>query len=389
MINLLKKINGILNKDYKSVYFLGNNYHSFYSLSKGLKKLGWKTFCFNPDIGCPYIHNYDAQGDLSKFGPALQVFFNILLHYKFLHIYSDTRDNIYKGSKNLYFLKKILTISFLKKVGVKILYTPSGCYQGSTSKEINILSPGVCDKCIWQNTSVCDDKKNKDIINWIKKNVDVYVGEIDLPRKISFSSIGYRLPLSALDLEHYNIFNLKIPNDFIIDNPDNKIIIFTAFGNEYIRTSETKDIKGKKIIIKAINKLIEEGYPILHFHATEVLSKYMRYYQIQADLVVDQLNYGTIGSSAREALMLGKPTICHVSKLVRETNIAMKSCPAIDANEENVYDVIKKYISNKDLLKIVGLASREWAIKWYSHDSCAQRYERLIQNILEKKPLMS
>ena len=43
-------------------------------------------------------------------------------------------------------------------------------------------------------------------------------------------------------------------------------------------------------------------------------NKDVRFIQVQADIVVDQLNYGRYGAQAREGMMLGRPTVCYINK---------------------------------------------------------------------------
>ena len=60
-------------------------------------------------------------------------------------------------------------------------------------------------------------------------------------------------------------------------------------------------------VMAAIEKLKAEGLPVQLYFATEVPSRSVRFIQVQADIVVDQLNYGRIGANARESMMLGRP----------------------------------------------------------------------------------
>ena len=61
-----------------------------------------------------------------------------------------------------------------------------------------------------------------------------------------------------------------------------------------------------------IDKLKLEGIDVemIFFHG--VPNKELRYYQAQADIVVDMLTYGFFGAEVREAMMLGKPVVCYL-----------------------------------------------------------------------------
>jgi hypothetical protein len=373
-------------KPAKSVYFIGNSYNAFYTLAESLRKNGWKAKSVSPDRDQQFVQNYHMLVDLSTTRDSVRVFLDIIFNYRFLHVYNRTNQLIYTGLNP--FLKILLTAENLKKCGVSIIFTPSGCLDGSTSKEINIITGGLCNKCIWQgNDLVCNDKRNQKRINWIMKNCSLFSNEVDLPKKLSYSSIGLNLPLSPLNSE---ILNPKIivPTSYKISKKKDEVLVFTAYGNENIRKNDQRDIKGKKYIMDAINRIIEEGYPVKHFHATSIPSKDMKYYQVQADIIVDQLNYGTIGSAAREGMMLGKLVVCHVSELVRGTNVAMRNCPAIDATEESIYEVLKKLVlmSRKERLSI-GEKSRRWMLQWFDVGVCADRYGKILSCLANKESL--
>lgn len=373
-------------KKTQSVYFIGNCYHSFYLLSQTLKKRGWKAISVNPDGECWLAPYADKNVCLTISSQALKVFFEVAFKYKFLQVYNRTENTIYTGVNPL--LKHLLSAKNLRKCGVHIIYTPSGCLDGSTAGEINKITQGLCNKCIWQgNDWVCNDKTNQKKIEWIMENCVLFSNEVDLPKKLSYTDIGLRIPLLPLCAETLNP-SLGVPPEFKISKQKNEIIVFTAFGNEHLRSNKQKDIKGKKYILSAINQLIEEGHPIKHFHATSIPSQNMKYYQVQADIIVDQLNYGTIGAAAREGMMLGKPVICHVSDLMRRSNIAMKGCPAINATEESIYEALKDLILMPASERLeIGKRSREWMLKWFDADVCAARYEKITECILNKEPL--
>ena len=66
------------------------------------------------------------------------------------------------------------------------------------------------------------------------------------------------------------------------------------------RNINDKDIKGSMHYFSAVNKLIDEGFEIEH-HIYEIqILESMRYYQVQADIIVEQLIYGWWGSTAIE-----------------------------------------------------------------------------------------
>ena len=66
----------------------------------------------------------------------------------------------------------------------------------------------------------------------------------------------------------------------------------------------------------------------------------MKYYQVQADIVVEQLIYGWWGSTGVETMSLGKPVICYLRESqMKEFNNnypEIKSIPIVKANVFNI-----------------------------------------------------
>jgi hypothetical protein len=385
---LLAKIKRLMHQRAKSVIFIGNNYNSFFILATALRQRGWHTSSINPDIGCKFVQNSHREVRLYLFKDALPLFLDILFNYQFLHVYNRTDNAIYAGADP--FLKEILCVKNLRKCGVRVIFSPSGCLNGSTSNEINAITGGLCNKCIWQgNDLVCNDSINQRMIDWIETNCSVYSNEVDHPKRLSKTEIGFNLPLSPLDSREYSE-NLSVPQNLIISKKPDELLIMTAFANESTRAdvSRGRDIKGKKYILDAIRRLKSEGKAICHFHASDVPVKNMKYYQSQADIIVDQLNYGSIGSASREGMMLAKPVVCFISEHIRESNISMKDCPAISANEETIYGVLKGLLEAKENeRREIGEKSRRWMLKWFDADVCASRYEKLANAVLNKRSL--
>ncbi len=384
IISLFKRNNKIVDK---SVYFIGNNYNAFYTLALGLQDRGWKACSMNPYEPNDFIQNYHVYANLADDIEALKVFFDVLFNYRILHVYNRTIQSLYTGTSLV--LRFLLRVEILRLNGIFIYFSPSGCLDGSTTQEINEITRGLCDKCIWQNNmQVCNDVYNKNKIKWIVKNCKLFTNEVDWDKALAKSKIGCNIPIvSPIDSRIYDP-ELIVPEEFRISKKPHELVIFTAFGNESLRSNDTRDIKGKKFMIAAINQLIAEGYPICHFHASNIPAKNMKYYQVQSDIIIDQLNYGSIGSSTREGMMLAKPVICHIASKIRNFNIAMKDCPAIDASEETIYEVLKNLVllPNEERL-LIGKKSREWMLKWCNYDVSAERYEKVYEYIKKGKSL--
>ncbi len=69
-------------------------------------------------------------------------------------------------------------------------------------------------------------------------------------------------------------------------------------------------MKGTHVFVPLAERLKRQGLDVelMFFH--DVPSTKIRYYQAQADIVLDQLTIGWFGANGRESLMLGKPVVC-------------------------------------------------------------------------------
>ena len=79
-----------------------------------------------------------------------------------------------------------------------------------------------------------------------------------------------------------------------------------------------KEQKGSQYVYRAFERLKSEGYNIEYVYLNNIKSSDMRYYQIQADIVVEQLIYGWWGSTGVETMSLGKPVICYLRRSWKE-----------------------------------------------------------------------
>jgi glycosyltransferase involved in cell wall biosynthesis len=156
-------------------------------------------------------------------------------------------------------------------------------------------------------------------------------------------------------------------------------------GNYETRSNEGRNIKGTPAIRAAVERLQGDGIPVRLVFATGVKNKEVRFLQVQADVIVDQLNYGRYGATAREAMMLGKPAICYINpnELTPATVLSsIREVPLVSATEATVYQVLKDLLLSPEKRQRIGRAGREYALKWHSADACAERYERIYDAIV-------
>jgi hypothetical protein len=182
---------------------------------------------------------------------------------------------------------------------------------------------------------------------------------------------------------------LEIPPQAKIERQPGELLVYHAVGNDNIRRVGERDIKGTGAVLAAIDRLRAEGMPVRLFFATDIPSRDVRFYQVQADIVVDQLNYGRLGANARESLMLGRPLVTNVNRGLPAGPPYMTEVPAVHATEETIYEVLKMLLNDPERRRVLGAAGRKFALKWHSIDACAQRFERVIDRIRKGLPAES
>jgi hypothetical protein len=169
-----------------------------------------------------------------------------------------------------------------------------------------------------------------------------------------------------------------------VPREDGDILVYHAVGNIKTRRGNGRDIKGSTAVEAAIEKLRAEGIPLKLFFATDLPITEVRYYKAQADIVIDQLNYGRIGANARESFMMGKPVI---TRLIAEQPFPLPplrsvlEAPALDASEATIEAVLRKLALDPGLRRTMSQRSREYALRWYAADECARRFEIVIDRV--------
>jgi hypothetical protein len=285
------------------------------------------------------------------------------LKYKYHFCYSGI-DKFYLGEKRLGLTKLFgdsfrIYLSLAKLLNCKVIHFPSGCLQEETKEHWSKYEDGnVCNNCGWGEV-VCNDKKNIKAFNLLKKYCDLSIG------LGCFDSNQFPLTHIKYKVLDFNIWNsdIIIPQEYKLP-PTENLRILHGFVNEN-RTKEEKNIKGSPYIIDAVKKLQDEGYKVELLQLNHIQSRQMRYYQLQADIIVDQLIYGWWGSSGVECLGLGKPVICFLrpsfKKFFLEVFREYPDLPIIESDVKNIYPVIKRLITNQDSLIEIGNNSRKFA----------------------------
>jgi hypothetical protein len=379
----------------RSAVFLHNSYYHFNCISAALRKRGWDAITVSleaPDS--PQQQFYHGE-DIRLFDPdpermleQTRTFLRqVPERFGAVHFYGMGQPSLFQAHwENV---EAPLAIPWdlleLRRHRVVIGYMPSGCLDGGYQSSIGPLSHGVCEKCVWQHRpDVCTDARSRAWNQKLERLCDWVglEGDYATPERIGPKTV-YGPVVTALDPERWHP-HLSPPEDMRLEREGNETLIYHAVGNYSIRREGDRDIKGTEAIMEAVERLKAEGLPLRLVFAHQIPSTKVRFVQVQADIVVDQLNYGRYGANAREAMMLGKPTICRLSAEQGGTLGRLRpidEVPMVHATEETITDALRELVVNKARRLELGRRARAFAIAWHGQDACAARYERVIDSI--------
>jgi glycosyltransferase involved in cell wall biosynthesis len=377
----------------KSVLFVRPDYHCTFFYRSELRKIGWRADIYVP-WGYPNQLLY-SQEDLKrpfKWGPFKYSpgnFANLFLasawyllngwRYEFhvyygkppewLNIYSRFSPN---GTQDL-------SLRVAKIWGCKLVFLPSGCYEELSKREFSQLDNGaVCGNCgFWDR---CNDLNvNYPHFGRVRKYFDITIGTGSTPTtELQTTHMKWK----AIDLSLWKP-GLLIPESHQIAKSPNLRILHSFSSNG--RDFEGRNIKGSPFIRQAVEKLIDEGHQLELMHLTEVPSSEMRFYQAQADIVVEQLRYGWWGSTGVETMALGKPVICYLRPSWKEFFFKnfpeYDSLPIIEANVDTIYESLKLLIEDEGYRLRKGKESREFAEQHFNPAINTKNFENHLLSL--------
>jgi len=380
------------------VLFAGQMYYHTWYLSRALRKLGWKADVLNWDPSEQdqiYYHGEDFRlfyrrrtallrhlkfyakalfkYDIFHFSNAYGIQFGELLHGFFQKCFGEYSD-----------------VTLLKHLGKKVVYSINSCLDGASQASLDTLDPAVCAICKWHEVpSVCSDQRN---LTWGRMRnslADYIVGTAYSPTDYNTDLKVHQVPeFYCLDPKFWSP-DLLIPSNYQLPLARETVKIFHSVGNFDLRTSGlTKNLKCTHIYLPLVEQLKREGYNVDLIFFVDVPNKKLRYYQAQADIVVDMLTYGWFGATVREAMMLGKPAVCFLRPewlefARREIPEYVDELPVISATPETVHDVVRDLVENPEKRREIGIRSRNFAVKWHSAEVAARKFDQIYSNLLE------
>ena len=374
-----------INKGKRKILFVRPDYHSTFFLVKQLHYLGWnasifidqsypKKLLYSKKYICGLKHfngNNIFLKAINYISQVLQyyyliMFYDYIIYYSKIPLFSRLDKFLSFGYKHfsfeLFFIRRIL-----KK---KIIYLPSGCREELFKRDYIKIDSNICSNCGYETK--CNDKINNQLFDRLNKysNLNYGSGFLEFTR---YKNKVFKF--KSIDLKLWSK-NLVIPNKHQFEKNRSIKILHSHFLNQSQRNENKKNIKGTPHIEKAIDKLINEGYGIEKIILEDIPSNEMRFYQAQADIVVDQLIFGQWGSTAIECMALSKPVICYLNPVFKNnflTNFPeYDDLPIVEANTSTIYEVLKELIENSELRKQIGMRSRNFVERHYDPEKNAK-----------------
>lgn len=381
----------------RSVLFVRPDYHCSFFYRDELRKNGWKADIYVPNIYPEYLlysssdilrspKIKNSKNSILRLIDIIMNFFwwhTIFWRYS-THIYYG-RPPVLQGIDKFLSLLKIFRKDFVwelsisKLFNINLIYIPSGCRDNDLKKTWSTFDSGnVCNNCGYYNQ--CDDLINEISFKIIRKYFSFSMGG-DSEAKSS-SQIECKInKYKSIDLDLWSP-NLEIPEEYLLPKTKNLRILHSAFLDKSGRSWKGRNIKGSPYIIEAIKRLKEEGHSVEYFFINNKKSNEMRFYQAQADIVVEQLIYGWWGSTFVEASALGKPVVCYLRPSFKNfflNNFSeYRNLPILEADTKSIYDVLKRLVVDSDLRTKSGIESRVFAEQHFDSEKNAQSLIKLI-----------
>ena len=381
-----------------AILFAGQAYYNAWYLSRELRKLGWRADVLNWDTN-PfnelYYHGEDIRLDTNgRFPLARHLGFYqwALRTYDILH-FTNMRGMKFSPLLESFFARRFspgAELRLAKRLGKKIVYTNNACQDGVAQTSFAAWGDrAVCEDCVWREVpAVCSDEGN---LAWGAFRNELADFQILLGGNRADYNVDPRVHevpgFYCLDETFWDP-DLLVPTNYRLPIAESTVKVYHAVGNMQSRTDTAgRNIKSTHIWAPLLAELKAEGHDVELVFFRDVPNKDLRYYQVQADIVVDMLTYGWFGATTREALMLGKPVICNLrsawlDQMRAEIPEYVDELPVVHATPETARDVLLDLVEHPEKRAEIGRRSREFAVKWHSARSGAAQLDPIYRRLL-------
>lgn len=383
----------------RSVLFAGQAFYHAWYLSRELRKLGWKADVLNWDptpSAQGLYHGEDVrlvERDRLDFVRHGAFFARAMRDYDVLH-FSNMGGIRFSNPLHDFVAHRFAPeaeIRLAKRLGKKIVYTNNGNKDGVSKTAFSAWGPWrVCDDCNLRDKPLeCSDEVN---LSWGAVRNEL----ADFQCLLGGNRADFNDDPSVHEVPEFYCMDpelwrpdLLVPSNFRLPLRDETVKIYHAVGSAASRSDlETmRNIKSTHIYLPVIEALKAAGHDVELIFFTDVPNRQVRFYQSQADIVVDMLKFGFFGANIREAMMLGKPAVCFLrsewlESMRREIPEYVDELPVVCATPDDVYEVLEGLILDPARRADLGRRGREFALKWHSSPVAARVFDRIYSELL-------
>jgi hypothetical protein len=382
------------------VLFAGQSYYHAWYLSRELRKLGWRADVLNWDVapdsqgfyhGQDYAFSWDAARPKRSVARHAAFYLRSLPRYDVFH-FSNTHGMRFGHELHdlvAHRFHPYAEIELLRRLGKKIVYSNNGCLDGVSQTSFAAWGARpVCLDCPWrERPEICSDERN---LAWgFNRNrlAHFQCNTGDNRKDYNDDPSVHEVPqFFCLDPDLWRP-DLEVPDRWRLDLPASTVRIYHAVGHFQQRTVNGRNLKSSHIYVPLIERMKAEGYDVELIFVHGVPNRDVRFTQVQADIVVDMLTFGWFGSNVREAMMLGKPVVCHLReewlrRMRREIPDYVDELPIVNATPETVEGVLKDLVEDPERRRALGERSRAFALKFHSAQAGARRMDRIYRELL-------
>ena len=208
-----------------------------------------------------------------------------------------------------------------------------------------------------------------------------------LERQAFFSKNGFdcviRKPELSLHIDKnyfpkpYYVMSPLILKDYLPNYPDpnnHRPLVVHCPSKQ-----STKGTKYINEVVERLKKIYDFEFKILHGISHKELLAVMR----SCDIVLDQFTLGDYGIISTEAMAMGKPSVCWLRPEI--LSLLPAEIPIVNADLNNLEEVLGKLIKEPHLRYEIGLQSRKYIEKHHDSHKCAQDVLNVYEQILDKR----
>ncbi len=363
----------------KSILFFNPDYHCSFFLRDELRKRGWRAeisvgvrypphLLFGTDVKRSRVRNLTLDY-VWRWMTAVR--YRYVIHYGRLSASGLRHSEIIDKGLRAWCL-------LLRLFGTRVLYVPTGCRDHLSKRDWQQIDDGrVCGNCGFE--PFCRDSENNQNFFQVRR-IAVTSLPFDAHQTTEFNESRIRYKSLDLDLFHPEIS----PSENHRWRVEARIRVLHSHSLE-TRNLNGKNIKGTPHLVQAVERLKNEGLDVELVNLTRVPSNEMRYHQVQADIVVDQLIYGGVGSTTLECLALGKPVICYLrpswNHFLTSLFPEWSDCPVISATPDTIYAELRKLVVDDDYRSQVAARSRDFALEFLDVKKNAIELENVLLSL--------